>query len=123
MVLAAETDSCLDSSCFCDSDIEDEIYETCSSSTYSSEPSAMLTVFNSLRAPKPSELARKRSSRVNPPPPKGKQRSSCRGHSDPKTIILLQRVNENVDEELCVANGKLFCNAFREEVSLKSKTI
>lgn len=115
-----ETDSCLDSMYFCDSDIEDE---TCSSSSNTTNSSGTSTIFNSLRAPKPSELARKRISRNNPPPPNGKRRSSSRGNCDPKNVTPSQRVKENVNEELCVSNGKLFCNACREELSLKATVL
>ena len=76
---------------------------------------------NGLRAPKPSDIARKRKTRVNPP--KGKRRSCSRGLCDPKFVTPSQRVKEHSGEELVVSNGKLFCQACREELSLKANIV
>ena len=56
-------------------------------------------------------------------PPKGKR--GCRGVTDaePKNITALQRVKAFPDEPLCVSNSKLFCNACREEMSLKMSSV
>ena len=70
-----------------------------------------------LKAPRASDLARKRKVAVNPP--KGKR--GCRGATaaEPKNITALQRVKEFPDQplQMCVSNRKLFCNACREEMS------
>ena len=98
------------------SDSEDEA----SSSTTST---STMTVMNSLRAPKLSEISRKRRVRTNPLPPKGKRRSCSRGFCDPKSVTPAQRVKEHIGEELSVSNGKLFCNACREELSLRANIL
>ncbi len=84
----------------------------------SSTLSAPASLFDRLKAPTPSHLSRKRKVRSNPPPT-GKRRNFARGHNDPKSVTPLQRIKEFPGEELAVSAGKLFCNACREEISVK----
>ena len=84
-----------------------------------SDPSSVLS---SLRAPRPSDLSRKRAIRRNPPP-KGKRRARGCGANEPKSVTPRQRVSENPDEYLTVSNKRLFCIACREELSLVSSVI
>jgi len=79
------------------------------------------SILSTLQAPRLSEITRKRRVRTNPP--KGKPRSCSRGLCDPKSVRPAQRVKEHPEEELTVSNGKLFCRACREELSLKSTVV
>ena len=94
------------------------------SSSGSSSSTGVGSILDRLKAAAPSELSRKRKVGTNPPP-KGKR--MCRGHggtaSEPKGVSPSQRVKENPDEALTLSNGKLFCSACREELSLKSSSI
>ena len=65
---------------------------------------------SNFRAPKRTELTRKRVIRHTP----YRKKPSC--STDPKSM---QRVREFPKEELTQSAGKLFCNACREELSLK----
>ena len=81
----------------------------------------MPSILDVLRPAKLSELSRKRSVQSNPP--KGK-RSCARGKSDPKSVSVSQRIAKHPNEEFVVgSNGKLFCTACREELSLKSSVL
>ena len=55
-------------------------------------------------------------------PPKGKR--TCRGGAttDPNGVTPAQRLKELPGEALSVSNGRLFYNACREELSLKSSS-
>ena len=74
-----------------------------------------------LRCPKAAEISRKRKVRANPP--RGKKRSCSRSLCDPKSITPVQRVKEHPSEALSISNGKLFCVACREELSLKANVV
>ena len=89
------------------------------SDTSSSAPS----ILDKLRAPRLSELTRKRKIHCNRPPPAGRRQSRGRGASDPKSITPSQRVKEFSDEHIVVSNGKLFCRACREELSTKRSVL
>ena len=85
----------------------------------------ILTVFKSLKAPKLSDLTRKRKVDSNPPP-KGKRRARGEGANEPKTVTASQRIKEFPGECLTTAGkggAKLFCGACREELSLKKNVI
>ena len=84
-----------------------------------SEPASLLP---HLRAPRLSDLARKRAVHRNPPP-LGKRRSRGRGANEPKSVTPRQRMNEHPGECLTVSNKRLFCRACREELSLVSSVI
>ena len=94
--------------------------ESSSSATSSETPpeAAVVSLLDRLKAPQRSELSRKRTVDRNPPP-KGKRRARGPHTSDPKSVSPAQRIPEFSDEQLTVSNGKLFCKACREELSLK----
>ena len=71
--------------------------------------------------PKLSELNRKRKILSNSGGKRRKTSSST--SSEPKGVTTQQRVRELSGEHLTVFRGKLFCNACREEVSLKSSSV
>ena len=88
----------------------------------SSSSSTSTSILDRLRAPRASDLARKRKVKANPP--LGKRRCSARGSgSELKTVTASERVKKHPNESLVVSAGKLFCSACREEVSLKSSVI
>ena len=91
-----------------------------SESTAGSTSSSSLLSF--LRCPKPSELTRKRKTQQNPPP-LGKRRARGHGAFDPKSVSPAIRVREYPGESLSVSNQKVFCNACREELGLKSSVV
>ena len=81
---------------------------------------------NSFRAPKLSDLTRKRAAHRNAhtsatTPAKRKSKPSC--STEPKSVTPMQRVREFPREELTQSAGKLFCNASREELLLKLSII
>ena len=86
--------------------------------------SSVVNVLERLKAPRLSELGRKRTVRDNPPPI-GKR--TCHGHrassSEPKGVSLAQRIKENPNEALVISNRLLFCSTCHEELSLKSSSI
>ena len=88
------------------------------SDTSSSESAFLL----SLRQPTSSDFARKRQVLKNPPPV-GKRRARGHGAFDPISVTPSQRVKEFPNESLTVSNKRLFCNACREEVGLKSTIV
>ena len=103
----------------------------CSSATSSSIPTSdsestisnTVSLLDRLKCPRPSELSRNRKVHCNPPPPKGKKRSSGeRGLNDPH-VPPSKRVSEYPNEQLVVSAGRLFCRACREILSLKRRTV
>ena len=94
-------------------DNEVHVSGSCSTST-STSTSRPSSIFDRLRVPPALSLARKRKIGVNPPPPKGKKRSSgqaLKAAYVPKGITPSQRVSEFPGEQLVVSAGKLFCRA------------
>ena len=84
-----------------------------------------LSILEALKAPKVSELTRKRKVDCNPPLT-GKRRARGKGSSEPKSVSPRDRVSEFPDECLTVTGtgaGKLFCNACREELSLRRNIV
>ena len=84
-----------------------------------------LSILDVLRPPTRSKLTRKRKVDSNPPP-KGKRRARGEGSTEPKTVSPRQRVDEFPDERLTVTGkggSRLFCNACREELSLRRNVI
>ena len=80
-----------------------------------------LSILDVLRAPTHMELTRKCKIDSNPPP-KGKRQAQGEGSSEPKTISPHQQLNKFPNECLAVygkEGSKLFCNACREELSLR----
>ena len=90
------------------------IAESSTSNSKSTTPANLLSV---LRCPKFSELACKRV--IDRNPPKRKKYSRTEGVSDLKSVDPRQHVRVFPSESLTVSNGKLFCSACREELSLK----
>ncbi|CAB4034674.1 zinc finger MYM-type 1-like [Paramuricea clavata] len=80
--------------------------------------------FDKLKAPRPSDLARKR--KINPPPV-GKKRSQTtstgKRNYDPKKVSPSERVREFPGEHLTVSSGKRFCKACRESLVLKKSVL
>ena len=76
-----------------------------------------------LRAATPSDLARKRQLKRNPPPVGQKKRKSSKTTHNPKSVSPYQRVKEFPNENLTVSGGKLFCNGCREELGLKATVV
>ena len=75
-----------------------------------------------LRAPQPSDLARSRQLKRNPPVGKKRHQPSKTSH-DPKSVSLHQRLREFANENLTVSACKLFCMGCREELGLKVTVI
>ena len=79
-----------------------------------------VSILEALKAPKASDLTRKRKVDCNPPP-KGKRRARGEGSSEPKTVSPRERVREFPDECLTVTGKgarKLFC-IFQNTVCLR----
>ena len=86
-----------------------------------SNSSSVRSLFESLRSPAPSALARKRQLRTNPPSGLKKGKGTAKG--DPKRISPSDRLREYQHENLTVSNRKLFCSACREELSTKKSSL
>ena len=80
---------------------------------------AVPSLLSRLRAPSQSEIMRKRKIRVNQPLHTGGRKKKPACSTDPKSVSVVQRVNEFPGEMLTNSAGKLFCSACREELSLK----
>lgn len=88
----------------------------------SSELFAVLSLLSRLKSPQPSDLARKRKVKCNPP--KGTKKGKGSAASSPKNVSPLDRVKAYPSEHFTVSyNKKLFCSACREEISLKKSVI
>ena len=87
----------------------------------STSDTSVPSLLSRLKAPKPSDLARKRRTDTNPPV--GKKRGRGSETYDPKTVSALERVKAYPLEPFSVSNKKLFCSGCREELSLKKSTI
>ena len=72
----------------------------------------VVSLLDMLKAPKASDLARKRKVQSNPPV--GMKQSFA-----PKSITPYDRVKEHPGEPLTVTTGTLFCSACREQLSVK----
>ena len=70
-------------------------------------------------SPVPSDLARDRKTLCNPPVGKRRRTTVVITKSEPKSVSPQERVREFKDEALIVSCGKLFCSAWREQVSLR----
>ena len=89
----------------------------------SSSSSSVPSLLSVLRAPRLSDLARKRKTQTNNPGKRKKTRSSSSACSDPKGVKPQDRLKKFPDEQLSVSAGKLFCKACREVLSLKSSSL
>lgn len=91
--------------------------------TVASKPTTAVSLLSRLRPPPPSDLGRKRRVACNAPPI-GKRRSRGATTAEPKNIHPYQRAKIFPGEALKVnAQKKLFCDACREELSLKLSSI
>ena len=86
------------------------------------QSTSVVSLLNVLRAPRPSELARKRKMAVNKPP-KGKRFTSGRESKGTVNIKPGQHIKEYPSEHFTISNGKLFCEACRKQLSLKKSTL
>ena len=122
-------ESCSTSTAGVDSDVSDDASEdlcdasvsneVASSTSDSQQPKAVRSFLDTLKQARPSELSRKRAIRHSHS--LKKKKPSC--STDPKGVTPGQRVLEFPDEHFTKSAGKLFCNACREELSLKSSII
>ena len=88
----------------------------------SSSPS-IPSLLSVLRAPRLSDLTRKRKTQTNPGKPRKKTRPTSSAASEPKGVKPQDRLKKFPKEQLSVSAGKLFCKACREELSLKSSSL
>ena len=79
------------------------------------------SILDKLKAPKLSDLTRKRKIDTNLP--KGKRTARGKEVNEPKNVSASQRVSEFPKECLTVSSKKLFCTASREELSLRKNVI
>ena len=86
-------------------------------------PGSVPSLLAKLRAPKPSELARKRKVATNYRRGGKRRCTTSSSSSEPKSVTPQQRVRQFPNEELVVSNRRLFCRACREEISLKSSSV
>ena len=86
----------------------------------SSSTATSTSLLDKLKAPRLSDLSRKRVTKRNPPCNLRRLRAP-RSRQNLKTVTPSDRVIEFKSEFFVVLNGKLFCNACREEVGLKKK--
>ena len=82
-----------------------ESTSSCSEQCSTSDTSVP-SLLSHLKAPKPSDLARKRRTDTNPP--LGKKRGRGSETYDPKTVSALERVKAYPSEPFSVSNKKLF---------------
>ena len=91
------------------------------SESRSSRSDSVQTFLTKLRAPRRSDLTRKRKIHHNSPQVSRKRKPTC--STDPRSVTPSQRVREFPNEALTVSAGKLFCTACRDELSLKISII
>ena len=116
--LFVETDS--EESSFGDDDQETTGERDTTTSEASS--STVVSLLERLKAPNKSELTRKRKIFTNPREHgMRKKRPSC--FSNPKSVTPSQRVKEFPNECLTVSARTLFCEACRQEVSLRRSIV
>ena len=89
--------------------------------TADTSDTSVRSLLDTLRAPPPSELARKRRLQTNPL--SGIKKGKGAAKSNPKGISVLDRMKEFGKEKLVVSSKKLFCSACREELSTKKCSI
>ena len=82
--------------------------------------STVSSLINRLKRPTVSDLSRKRKVQTNPP--RGTKRGKGAVAAEP-SVSPSDRIREFPDEQLSTVLGKLFCNACRENVSVKKSII
>ena len=93
--------------------------ETTTSSEASTSTASSL--LDRLRSPQPSDLARKRHVKSNPP--RGSWKGKGKVTADPKSVSPSDRVKAYPGENFIVSNKKLFCRGCREELALKKSIV
>ena len=91
---------------------------TTSSEASTSTASSLL---DRLRSPQPSDLARKRHVKSNPP--RGGRKGKGKVTADPKSVSPSDRVKAYPRENFIVSNKKVFCRGCREELALKKSIV
>jgi len=100
-----------------------ECSETNNDDDLPAQPStSAVSLLSVLKTPRLSILARKRKVAVNPPP-KGKRSSSGKTSKDSVKVKPDVRVRQYPEEHFIVSNGKLFCEACREQLNVKRSSI
>ena len=100
-----------------------ECNETNNKDDSPSQPStSAVSLLSLLKAPRLSDLARKRKVVINPPP-KGKRSNSGKTPKDSVKVKPEVRVGQYPEEHFTVSNGKLFCEACREQLNVKRSSI
>lgn len=89
--------------------------------TTGSDTSTTSSLLDRLRCPQPSDLARKRLIKCNPP--RGSWKGKGKVAADPKTVSPSDRVRAHPEENFTVSNRRLFCCACREELAVKKSVI
>ena len=100
------------------------IVESATSSTCHTDSEgtdSALSLLQRLRSPLPSELARKRAIKTNPPV--GAKRGKGRCSATPKTVSVGDSLKAYPEENFVSSNNRLFCSACREVVVLKKSVI
>ena len=100
--------------------VESGTSSTCPSDPEGTESSAQ-SLLQRLRAPQPSDLARERALRKNPPVVTKRGKGRC--SDTPKSVTVGDRVKAYSGEHFTSSNNKFFCSACREVVSLKKSVI
>ena len=96
-----------------------ECNETNNDDDSPSQPStSTVSLLSVLKVPRLSDLARKRKVAVNPPP-KGKRSNSGKTPKDSVKVKPEVRVRQYPKEHFIVSNGKLFCEACKEQLNVK----
>ena len=118
-----ENDDCESLVSDLNSDGENEAYNE-QGGNETPESTTVPSLLDVLRAPKLSEINRKRKTYSNTRGGKRrKARSSSSSASEPKNIQPQQRLKQYPNEPFDISAGKLFCKACREELSLKSSSL
>ncbi len=121
MASTESTTSTCSISCAISSEIEvDTGHNSSSEDGDISDVTTVPTLLDKLKSPKVSDLARKRKVRTNKPPI-GRKRSKGAVASEPHTVSPSSRLSEYPDEPFRVTQGKHFCIACRETISVKKK--
>ena len=84
-----------------------------------SSSSSIPSLLSVLRAPRLSDLTRKRKTQTNPGKPRKKTRPTSSAASEPKGIKPQDRLKKFPKEQLSVSAGKLFCKKLQPFQSFK----
>jgi len=88
------------------------------------ESTTIPSLLNVLKAPKLSEISRKRETYKNTCGGKcRKAQNSSSSASEPKTVQPQHQLKQYPNEPFDISAGKLFCKGYREELSFKSSSL